>query len=337
MDPGQSSGLRRTGGLLTPAEKKKNRDAHRKRKGRPQKKRLYLLFDPTHKAFKGWEDVQGIWKMGSCEKFIEFCHINKYFPFAMHEVHRHNSYVSLSHCLCEEYKERCIQVFQHINDLAKIPSNRVGLSIARMVYAEVALKKVVDWRTLRVGKGSPRPTTRDIPRNRKYPKGGLGKLVHDPPTPDLLVTWSSSSSEDEHTEWTPQTRARATRPVVPDDPELAEALNAIATNDEWGPIGEGGEGGDHNDEPHREGKQEDEGSENDESDEANDAEYDLEMERAFRISAESRIKELERELQIRDLEKAALAMDVESLQAKLEAKDKIIAAYKEKGEKRKRG
>lgn len=189
------------------AERKKIKDKGRRRPGHRHKKRLHILYDDKQKAFNGWEDVQNTWTYQMCENYIEWCHISKLFSFSRHTPHRKSDKANLHHCKHPKFKERCIEVWQHLYGKAKVKRNEVNLSIARMVYAEEILGKSVDWKSLNyTGSKMIPPNTNDIPRGRLFRTGGLGKKMDMDVGADDEVLWSSTSSDDEHTGCSPHTR-----------------------------------------------------------------------------------------------------------------------------------
>jgi hypothetical protein len=187
---------------------KREQDKGRRRLGKVQKKRLHILFDLDIKAFEGWEAVVEPWSLATCEKFIEWCHIGKAFPPSRHVIHRKHNVANLKYCTWPEFKERCIQVHQFLYDQPNVKSNSIILSILRMVYAEVALLKKVDWMTMRSSSTTKMiiPTSPDIPRVRKYLDGGLGRMMDHAVVSTEQVNWSCTSSDDDQTGCEPKIR-----------------------------------------------------------------------------------------------------------------------------------
>ena len=162
---------------VTKADRKRLKDSLRKRGGKKMKKRLHVLNNPLKLAFRGWEDEPEPWKYSTCEEYIEWCHISKLFPHERHRMHRTSDKANLTHCLNGAFVERCIEVYQFLYRHAYVERNEAPLFISRMVYAEVVLHKVVDWTTIKTLKRVTMPTERDIPRQRIFPNGGLGKRM----------------------------------------------------------------------------------------------------------------------------------------------------------------
>jgi hypothetical protein len=167
-----------------------------------QKKRLHILFDPDIKAFQSWEAVVEPWSLVTCEKFIEWYHIGKAFPpNSRHVILRKHNVANLKYCTWPEFKERCIQVYQFLYEQPNVKSNSIILSILRMVYAEVAVLKKVDWMTMRSSSTTKMiiPVSLDIPRVRKYLDGGLGRMMDHAVVSNEEVNWSCTSSNDDQT------------------------------------------------------------------------------------------------------------------------------------------
>jgi hypothetical protein len=89
-----------------------------------------------------------------------------------------------------------------------VKSNSIILSILRMVYAEVALLKKVDWMTMRSSSTTKMiiPTSPDIPRVRKYLDGELGRMMDHAVVSTEQVNWSCTSSDDDQTGYEPEIR-----------------------------------------------------------------------------------------------------------------------------------
>jgi hypothetical protein len=56
------------------------KDKTRLWRGNIQRKRLYVLGNPTKLAFRGWEEVPEPWTYANCKEYIEWCHFNKKIP-----------------------------------------------------------------------------------------------------------------------------------------------------------------------------------------------------------------------------------------------------------------
>ena len=204
---------------LTKAERKRMRDQNRKRGGKKMKKRLHVLNNPAKMAFRGWEDEPQPWKYSTCEEFIEWCHITKLFPHERHRNHRVSDKANLTFCHHAEFVERCIQVYQHLYNLRFVERNEAPLFICRMVYAEVVLHKVVDWSTIKTMKSVTMPRERDIPKQRVYADGGLGRKMRLKPQekePETEESEPDSDSDGRRGERVPRrVAAPANMAVVP--------------------------------------------------------------------------------------------------------------------------
>lgn len=139
------SAAARTAGAIRKAEK----DRNRKRRGTMHRKRLHVLTSENHIAFRGWDEVPEPWTIQTCEDYIEWCHIGKFFPAWRHHHNRHTNKANLKFCEIDPFRERCVELWQVLYKTAFVERNEVPLFLARGAYAEVALKKEVDWSTLK--------------------------------------------------------------------------------------------------------------------------------------------------------------------------------------------
>jgi hypothetical protein len=130
-------------------QRKIERDKTRVKRGNVQRKRLHVLRNPLKLAFKGWEEVPEPWTYADCKEYIERCHIDKKFAPERHRNKWKSNKANLRFCLCPDFTQRCVEVYQVLYGQASIERNKVMLYICRMVWAELVLKKMVDWRTIK--------------------------------------------------------------------------------------------------------------------------------------------------------------------------------------------
>jgi hypothetical protein len=138
--------------------RKKEADKHRERRGAFQRKRLHVLRNPEKLAFRGWKDVPEPWTLANCCEYIEWCHIGKVFSKDRHNKNRRSSKANLKYCLDVEFKQQCIEVYQVLYNQEVVHRNEANLTICQMVWAELKLGKMVDWRTLKDAPGIHIPT-----------------------------------------------------------------------------------------------------------------------------------------------------------------------------------
>jgi hypothetical protein len=108
---------------------------------------------------------------------------------------------NLKYYMQPKFKQRCIQVHQYLYDKPNVKSNAIILSILRMVYAEIALGKIVNWMIMRRSSKfkfivSSMP---NIPREQKFIDGGLGRMMDHVIVRNEQVEWSCTSSDDDQT------------------------------------------------------------------------------------------------------------------------------------------
>jgi hypothetical protein len=138
--------------------RKEEVDKYREKRGTFQRKRLHILQNPEKLAFRGWKDVPEPWTLANCYEYIEWCHIGKVFPEDRHNKHRRFSKANLKYYLDAEFRQWCIKVYQVLNNQEFVHRNEASLTICRMVWAELKLGKMVDWRILKVAPGIHIPT-----------------------------------------------------------------------------------------------------------------------------------------------------------------------------------
>ena len=114
------------------------------------------------------------WTLANCCEYIEWCHIGKVFPEDCHNKHWRFTKANLKYCLDAKFKQRCIEVYQVLYNHGTLHKNEVSYTICQIVWAELKLEKVVDWRTLKAAPSIHIPTEQDIPRGvLKFPGGRL--------------------------------------------------------------------------------------------------------------------------------------------------------------------
>ena len=173
----------------------------RKRKGRIGKKRIGILKNPKILAFKGWEAEPEPWSFATCVRFVEWCHIDKLFPLYRHDIHRAHNKANLPGCYNELFKRRCVYVWRLIYCENQLFKNEVPYYLARMVYAETILGKRVDWSSLKRLPVGVNPEPGEVGETSPtFEDDGIGAVRGSSKAKaDEDVTWSSDSSEDEHT------------------------------------------------------------------------------------------------------------------------------------------
>lgn len=164
--------------------------------------------DITVKAFSGWENVPTPWTQATCKRFMEWCHIDKLFPFWRHKIHRKHNMANLHYCNDPNFVQRCIEVHKFLYRNEDVETSKLPQFIAEMVYAEVRLEKEVDWSSLKKGPTFTLPTGPHIPRAPLADDPFLGqgpkKPIVEGPSDEAYVWTDESSSADEKSTWTRQ-------------------------------------------------------------------------------------------------------------------------------------
>jgi hypothetical protein len=60
--------------------KRKDKRQKKKRTCKIGKKRLHIFLDESKNVVNGWKEVPELWTFGTCESYIELCHIGRGFP-----------------------------------------------------------------------------------------------------------------------------------------------------------------------------------------------------------------------------------------------------------------
>jgi hypothetical protein len=191
---------------------------------------LHILLDLENHAFLGWKKEDEPWTKKTCEKYIEWCHIDKLFAHSEHKKHCRFHAANLHRCRDPDFVERCIQIYQHVNDTAFVRRNECNISIMRMVYAEVKLNRMVDWRSLQ--KSPQASESIDIPRERKFKdEGGLSKTKSfEQPIADACVEWSDDSDVDDKSGCTQEEMVQKLKTLR--DVELGQFLEEFLDKEE---------------------------------------------------------------------------------------------------------
>lgn len=188
---------------LTGPQKKAGRDKDRRRNGKGHKKRVLLLLHLKIKAFLGWRTEPEPWTYETVNKYVDWCHINKLFPYWRHKIHLAQNKANLGYCNNESFTRRCLEVWIRLYGEPKPYRNdNFCFFLVQMVYTECILKKKVDWTSLKELPVGDHPqeasiVAEDAPIDVKKTLASVkpGKLA----LPDKEVIWSSNSSSDEHT------------------------------------------------------------------------------------------------------------------------------------------
>jgi hypothetical protein len=103
-------------------------------------------------AEPGWDSVTTpLWVCNTAKKYVKLHHIDKLFPEAVWEYNHRASGVKPKESTSKHFAHRALEVWSILYlDKSFGPDNKniISYSMAAMVYAEIQLKRKVDWRTL---------------------------------------------------------------------------------------------------------------------------------------------------------------------------------------------
>jgi hypothetical protein len=100
----------------------------------------------------GWDSVTSpLWTCNTAKKYVKMHHIDKLFPEAVWEYNHRVSGVKPGESKSKHFAHRVLEVWSTLYpDKPFGPNNKniISYSMVAMVYAEIELKRKVDWRTV---------------------------------------------------------------------------------------------------------------------------------------------------------------------------------------------
>ena len=136
-----------------------------KQKGASHALQWEILDNENVKAEDAWEaETEEFWTSKTCKKYVKMYHIDKLWPRECHESHTKNFACRPWMCKNDHFNHRAEEVWRAL--FGDRPRNKgfFNYSLVSMVYAELILKRKVDWSTF--------PTTAQFPlriaRRQKY-------------------------------------------------------------------------------------------------------------------------------------------------------------------------
>jgi len=137
-------------------------------------------------AEPGWDtEPSPLWVCHTARKYVKMCHIDKLFPEAVWSYNHRNSGLKPKDCISKHFAHRALEVWSTLfpnKPFGPDNKNIISYSMAAMIYAEIELKKDVDWRTVFTRKKEDRTeyAKADIPDNFSF----FREDVEDGPAPD---------------------------------------------------------------------------------------------------------------------------------------------------------
>ena len=134
----------------------------------------------------GWDtEPSPYWICNTAKKYVKMYHIDKLFPEAVWPYNHKNSGVKPNQSKSKHFAHCALEVWSALYPNKPFgPENKniISYSMAAMVYAEIELKKKVDWRTVLTRKKEDRTeyAKADIPDNFSF----FPTNVEDVPAPD---------------------------------------------------------------------------------------------------------------------------------------------------------
>lgn len=120
------------------------------RKGRAHPLRPQITNDPNALAEEGWEQEREdkLWTGGLAKKYVKMYHIDKLFPVHVHELHHRQKGVKAETCTHNHFVHRANEVHAVLFPGRQHSKGFIKYGFAAMLYAEVILKRTMDWRTV---------------------------------------------------------------------------------------------------------------------------------------------------------------------------------------------
>jgi hypothetical protein len=116
------------GAAACKTQRRRDKRERPKKIGKPRRKRLHILLNDTKKTFDGWKNLPEPWTFHTCEAYIEWCHIGKGFPHNRYQLQHKADKPNMHHCEWPIFKERCIEMCQHIYEKPFLECNECPLS-----------------------------------------------------------------------------------------------------------------------------------------------------------------------------------------------------------------
>jgi hypothetical protein len=100
----------------------------------------------------GWDSVTSpLWVYNTAKKYVKMHHIDKLFPEAVWKYNHRVSGVKPGESTSKHFAHRALEVWSALYPDKPFGTNNkniISYSMAAMVYAEIELKRKVDWRTV---------------------------------------------------------------------------------------------------------------------------------------------------------------------------------------------
>jgi len=149
----------------------------------PQALREDITRDSRITAEAGWDsDPTPYWSCNTAKKFVKMAHINKLFPENVWKYNQNNFGVKPKESKSKHFAHRALEVWAALYPNKPFgPDNKniISYSLAAMVYAELELKKKVDWRSVLTRNKEDRTeySKPDIPDNFSFFQEDVGDGV----------------------------------------------------------------------------------------------------------------------------------------------------------------
>ena len=110
---------------------------------------LDVFYNPTLRAYVGWENVPQPWLAETIMKYVNFAHFYRLWPESFHVAHCKAKDAKYSHIEDLEVKWRFLTILTGISNEERWPKNAILKCVASLQYAEHVLRVRVDCSTLK--------------------------------------------------------------------------------------------------------------------------------------------------------------------------------------------
>ena len=123
--------------------------ALRKKAGMEVDLELDVFYNPTLKAYAGWENAPQPWSAETAMKYVNFTHFDRLWSKSSHVAHCKAKDAKYSHIEDLKVKWRFLTILRGISNEERLPKNAIPKCVTSLIYVEHVLRIRVDWSTLK--------------------------------------------------------------------------------------------------------------------------------------------------------------------------------------------
>ena len=145
-----------SGSTQSTVTRREERPANDELSGAPRKKartkvelELDVFYNPTLRAYVGWDNVPQPWSAEIAMKYVNFAHFDRLWLESSHAAHCKAKDAKYSHIEDLEVKWRFLTILRGISIEERWPKNAIPKCVASLMYAKHVLRVRMDWSSLR--------------------------------------------------------------------------------------------------------------------------------------------------------------------------------------------